>query len=377
MEKANQRKARQHNLRLVLKTIYDQDEISRADIARATGLTRATVSDVVSELIGQGLVAETGIGPSAGGKPPILLGVVDDARQIVGIDLAESEFRGAVVNLRGEIRHRVAIPVQDRDGEAALNLVYELVDRLLEAATSPLLGIGIGTPGLMDADRGIVLNAVNLDWHNLPLRELLGRRYHLPIYIANDSQAAAMAESTFGSGQGLRNLVLIKAGRGVGAGIVLDRKLYYGDGFGAGEIGHVRVVEEDGELCRCGRHGCLETVVSVRALVRQAGAEDFEALIRAYRQGDPQTEAVLRRAARYLGMTIAHLVGALNVRQIVLGGEVARLGRPFAEMITAEARERVLASLSEQTAVRVSELGEEIVILGAAALLMKYELGLP
>ncbi len=118
MEKANQRKARQHNLRLVLKTIYDQGEISRADIARATGLTRATVSDVVSELIGQGIVAETGIGPSAGGKPPILLGVVDDARQIIGIDLAESEFRGAVVNLRGEIRHRSPSPVQDRDGEA-------------------------------------------------------------------------------------------------------------------------------------------------------------------------------------------------------------------------------------------------------------------
>ncbi len=377
MEKANQQKARQHNLRLVLKTIYDRDEISRADIARITGLTRATVSDVVSELIGRGLVAERGIGPSAGGKPPILLGVVDDARQIVGIDLAESEFRGAIVSLRGGIRHRVAIPVQDRDGEAALNLVYELVDRLLEAATSPLLGIGIGTPGLMDAARGIVLNAVNLDWHNLPLRELLGRRYHLPIYIANDSQAAAMAESTFGSGQGTRNLALVKVGRGVGAGIVLDRKLYYGDGFGAGEIGHVRVVEEDGELCRCGRYGCLETVVSVRALVRQAGVEDFEALIRAYRQNDPQIEAVLRRAARYLGMTIAHLVGALNVRQIVLGGEVARLGSSFAEMITAEVRERVLAALSQQTTVRVSELGDEIVILGAAALLMKYELGLP
>ncbi len=377
MEKANQQKAHQHNLRLVLKTIYDQGQISRADIARATGLTRATVSSVVSKLIAQGLVAETGIGPSAGGKPPILLSVVDDARQIVGIDLAESEFRGAVINLRGEIRHRFAIPVQDRDGEAALDLVYALVDRLLEAAESPLLGIGIGTPGLMDAGQGIVINAVNLDWHDLPLRELLGQRYRLPIYIANDSQAAAMAESTFGAGRGKRNLVLIKVGRGIGAGIVIDHKLYYGDGFGAGEIGHVRVVEENGELCRCGRHGCLETVASVRALVRQTGAEDFEALIRAYRQGDPQTEAALHRAARYLGATIAHLIGALNIRQIILGGEAARLGHPFAEIIAAEARERVLASLSEQTEVQVSEWGEDIVVLGAAALLMKYELGLP
>ncbi len=377
MEKANQQKARQHNLRLVLKTIYDQGEISRADIARATGLTRATVSDVVSQLIGQGLVAETGIGPSAGGKPPILLGVVDDARQIVGIDLAESEFRGAVINLRGEIRHRLAIPVQDRDGEAALSLVYELVDQLLEAATSPLLGIGIGTPGLMDAHQGIVINAVNLDWHHLPLRELLGQRYHLPIYIANDSQAAAMAESTFGSGQGMRNLVLIKIGRGVGAGIVLDRRLYYGDGFGAGEIGHVQVVEEHGELCRCGRYGCLETVASVRALVRACGAEHFDAVVSAFQEDDPQVKRALASAARYLGMSVAALIGALNIQHIVIGGEVARLGKPFAEMIIEEARQRVLASLAERTQVSVSELGDDIVVLGAAALLMKYELGLP
>ena len=198
MKKSTQESTKLHNSQLVLRTIYRQGEISRVDIARQTGLTRTTVSDVVGRFIHEGLVVETGVSPSRGGKRAILLRVDDDARHLVGIDLANSAFRGAVVNLRGKIVQRLSLPVQDRDGEAALGLVFTLIDQLLKLTDRPILGIGIGTPGLMDPVNRVVRYAVNLDWYDLPLGALLEERYRMPIYIANDSQAAALAEFTFG-----------------------------------------------------------------------------------------------------------------------------------------------------------------------------------
>ena len=395
MKKATRQQTKAHNTRLILKTIYNEGEVSRADIARLTGLTRTTVSDAVAELIKDGLVAEVGLGPSAGGKPPTLLSVVDDSRYLIGIDLAESEFRGAVINLRGEIKHRLSLPIHDRAGDAALALVYELADELVAIADSPILGIGIGTPGLMDARRGVVRDAVNLDWHNLPLGDLLEERYELPVYIANDSQVAALAECTFGDSENVSNLILIKVGRGTGGGIVLNRQLYYGDGFGAGEIGHVTVVE-DGELCRCGHYGCLETVTSNRAIVKRAQAiakkdphstlyrlvatpEEIntDIVLQAFEAGDEALQPVIAEAGHYLGVAVANLVGALNVQRVVIAGSVARFGQALLEPTVQEVRRRSLAALANETRIEITSLGPDIVILGAAALLLTYELGLP
>ncbi len=392
MKKATRQQTKTHNNRLILKTIYDNRQISRADIARLTGLTRTTVSDVVSELMQEGLVAEVAVGPSAGGKPPILLSVVDDSRYLIGIDLANSEFRGAIVNLRGQVKHHVSLPVDERDGDAALEMVYQLIDSLL--TEDGILGIGIGTPGLMDARRGVVRYAVNLNWRDLPLGELLEQRYKLPVYIANDSQAAALAEYTFGGSKEASSLVVIKVGRGIGAGIVLNGQLYYGDTFGAGEIGHVAVVE-NGEVCRCGNRGCLETVASSRAMIQRAQAavrrngasilrqivaapEEIttEALLKAYEQGDEDVQAIITQVGGYLGAAVANLVGILNVQRIVIAGSAARFG----DGLIGPARERVntnaLPALAAMTSIEASSLGTDIVILGAAALLLSNEMGL-
>ena len=200
--KATRKQTRAHNSRLVLRTIYERDLISRAEIARETGLTRTTVSDVVADLMDRNLVDEVGLGPSAGGKPPILLSIVDNSYHLIGIDLASDAFRGAVVNLRGKIQHRVEMPLEAQDGDAALALVHELVERLMAATDRPLLGIGIGTPGLMDPHHGVVRRAVNLNWRDLPLRKRLHRRHHLPVHVANDCQVAALGEYAFGRGKG-------------------------------------------------------------------------------------------------------------------------------------------------------------------------------
>lgn len=394
MEKATRRQIKEHNDRLILKTIYDQGELSRADVARLTGLTPTTVSDSVAGWMDDGLVAEVGVRPSAGGKPPILLRVVDDSRHLIGVDLANGAFAGAIVNLRGQIQHRRCLPVYDRGGDAALEVVFELLDGLVDSADGSLLGIGIGAPGLMDARRGMVRNAVNLDWHNLPLGSLLEERYRLPVYIANDCQASALAECTFGSARQVSNLILIWLGLGIGAGVVLNRALYYGDGFGAGEIGHVKVVDE-GELCRCGHYGCLETVASSRAIVRQARAiaardpnsllhryaptadqVDLNAVFHALQAGDQEVKGVITGVGKCLGEAMAHLVCSLNIQRIILAGSMARFGRALIDPIREQVKQGALAALADETRVEFTTLDPDIVILGAAALLLAYELEL-
>jgi glucokinase-like ROK family protein len=392
--KATQQQTKQHNKRLILKTIYAQHDISRANIARATSLTRTTVSNNVSELIEDGLVAEIGHGESRGGKRPILLSLVDNARNLIGIDLGNSEFRGGIFDLRGNILHCVNAHVNDCLGQDAVQLLYDLIDRLTALCTQQIAGIAIGTPGVTDATRGVVYEAVNLGWHNIPLKELLEERYPFPIHVANDSQVAALGEYIFGQNREMPNLVVVKAGRGISAGVVLDGRLYIGERSGQGEIGHV-VVEENGLLCRCGQRGCLETVASTRAIVERAqllALGDINSPLRhlsplpdylttdniftAFEAGDEAVRDIITDAGRYLGVAIAHLVALLNIQHIVIGGRMARFGQWLVDAIEQELSCRVLPKIAEETDISVSQLGEDIVIQGSAALLLSRELEL-
>ena len=171
--KATRQLTKQHNRDLVLQMIFGNQKISRAEIARLTKLTRTTVSDVVAGLIKEGLVEEVGLGSSIGGKPSILLSLVADSRYLIGLNLMQDKFIGAVVNLCGEIKETVEIPVDGRDGTQALSLLYQILDRLTQKNWIPIVGIGVGAPGLINTREGIVISAVNLDWQDLPLAHLL------------------------------------------------------------------------------------------------------------------------------------------------------------------------------------------------------------
>ncbi len=380
--KATHQETRAHNERLVLATIYHRGPISRADVARATSLTRTTVSDVVAGLLGAGMAQEVGWGPSTGGKAPILLEVPDDARHIIGIDLGERVFRGAIVNLRGRIVASTAIAVDAPDEAGALERVYQVIDRLLVSSDRPIVGIGIGAPGLADTDEGTVLQAVHLDWQQLPLGSLLRERYGLPVYVANDSQATALAEHVFG-GPRTSNLVVVRVGRGIGAGVILRGELFQGDGYGAGEIGHTAVVD-DGAPCRCGSRGCLEVMANSRAILADlqgripaAGATlQLEDVAVASAAGDQVARAAVAEAGRYLGIALAGLVGALNVRRILIVGSMTALGEPWLEVVRATMLSRTLPLLAAETSLELGQVDEDSVILGASALLLTRELGL-
>ena len=389
MEKATRHQTKDHNSRLVLKTIYHAGDISRADIARHTHLTRPTVSALAAELIDSGLVSEVGQGPSAGGKRPTLLAINDAGPCLLALDLSGDDYRGALMSLRGRVIRRATQPAASLRGQAAIDCLYRLADDLLPDGS--LLGIGVATPGLVDPHRGVIWRAVNRGWVDLPLREALEERYGRPAYVANDSHMAALAEFTYGAPPG-NNLIVIRVSQGVGAGVILNGRPFYGDGFGAGEIGHV-VVNVDGRLCSCGNRGCLETTSSIPAILRAAATTDrrhsllagsepltWPQFVTAALAHDPVAVDVAVRAGGHLGAAAAHLVGAYNIQTIVLAGDISALGDVFLDAVQAEMHQRVLPAMAAATTVRYPSLDAaqvaDITILGAAALVLQRELGI-
>jgi N-acetylglucosamine repressor len=384
-QKATHQQTKQHNRDLVLKTIFNHDTISRADIARVTNLTRTTVSDIVSVLLNEGLVKEVGFGSSQGGKSPILLSIAADSRFLVGLSLGKDKFIGAVVNLRGEIKDIVEFPVEDSNGEQALQLVYRILDQLIKKRKKSIAGIGIGTPGLINTREGIVLTSVNLDWQDLPLAQLIRKRYGLHVSVLNDSQATAIGEYIYGGDhKEHKNMIVVNVKHGIGAGILINGRLFQGDGGGAGEIGHV-VVDENGALCRCGKHGCLETIASVSAvaqrvrslaregiktsLPKNSRAITLDTIETAFKSGDSLTRQVVLNAGHYLGISLANLIGTLNIQRIVLTGDMTRFGTEWFDAVQKAMQDAALTRMALDTKLEIGTLDFKACVLGASALL--------
>jgi N-acetylglucosamine repressor len=370
MKKATHQQTKQHNRDLVLRTIFSHESISRAEIARITNLTRTTVSDVVSGLLNEGLVEEVGLGESIGGKSPILLSIIADSRYLIGLNLAQDKFIGAIVNLRGEIKETVEIKVNDNDGDKALELVYKILGELIRKKIKPIVGIGIGTPGLVNTREGVIVNAVNLAWKDLPLGALLEKKYKVPVSILNDSQATAIGEYVYGGAHAPdENLIVVNVRHGIGAGILVNGRLFQGDGGGAGEIGHV-VVQENGTQCRCGKSGCLETVASARAVINQLGVASFEEALAEFSSNKKGARQIVTNAGKYLGISLANLIGTLNIQKIVLTGDMTQLGETWLDAIKASMQKASLEKIYEDTKLEIGTLDYRACILGASAFLL-------
>lgn len=354
--------ARGHNRALVLQTLYHSGAMSRADLSRETGLTRVTISDLVAEFIADGIVVELGVRETAGpGKPPILIDIDRLGHQIIGIDLSDAEvFRGAVLSLDGDVieRREVARPDQP-NGEIVYAALRELAGMLVEAATSPLLGIGVGTPGVVRPD-GVVLSSPNLDWTDFPLEAQLSGDLALPVLARNDANAAVLAEYTFGDARA--DFMLVKIGVGVGAGLISGSQPLLGSRFAAGEIGHVVVGTDGGPRCVCGRDGCLEAWLSVTRLRDAVQAQP------------ERRDEILRDAGARMAIAIAPIVTALDLSEVVLSGPADLLDGALIEAATSTLRERTLEGVFDDVVIRLTAQ-DDIVLRGAAVMVLSGQLG--
>ncbi len=364
--KAQTQDNRVHNRSLILATLYREGAMSRADLSRVSGLTAPTVSALVAGLEADGLVADVveplQEGGRRRGKPSMLVEIQDDAVNLVVLDLAPGEyFRGAVTNLRGEIVERSQVAIGTALGEAAFGLVIWLVTDLLERAPRRVLGIGVGSPGIVD-DAGIIRQAAHLEWHNLPMARQLTERFGLPAYVGNDVNVAALAVLNFRR-TGAQNLMVIATEHGVGAGLVVGGELVEGEQFAAGEIGHL-TVEVDGEPCVCGRRGCLDPMIDavhLRARLVAAAPSD--------------RDAILTGAGQALGTALAPIACALNLNEIVLTGLADLIEGPLLNSAIETVRARTLAPIGASLTIRSLAGDDDLILLGGACLVLAAELG--
>ncbi len=353
--------ARRSNLSLVLQAIYNDPQLSRADIARTTGLTKVTVSDLVAELISADLVHESGTSDTPRpGKPGTLLGFNPAGRDILALDLsAPDQLRGAIVSLKGELVLTRQRELAGAVGTAALAAARELAAELSGLARRPVLGLGVGTPGTVNGS-GVVLSAPNLHWHDVDLQRLLAQDLDVPVLVENDANVAVLAERRFAGGPG--DLVRVQLSRGVGAGLLVGGNLVHGAASDAGEIGHV-VIDEAGPRCGCGKTGCLETWISVPALHSRIEAE-------------PGRHAkVLADAGHRLGLALAPVVGMLGLQHVVVGGPADVVTTPLLDAARDCVTDRTRSEFRPELELRASSLGEDAVLLGATALVLLRQLG--
>ncbi|WP_116449442.1 ROK family transcriptional regulator [Blastococcus litoris] len=366
--------ARAHNRSMVLQHLFHFGPHSRAELARATGLTRVTVSDLVGGLLAEGLVTELGLrAEGKPGKPGTPVGLRTDAFQIVAVDLADDErMHGAVLDVNGEVRERRSEAVRGRRGQEAVDALLALCQELVAAASCPVLGVGVGSPGVVDPE-GTVVQAPNRDWYGVPLAAELGTALGLPVHVANDANTAALGEFTYGGASG-GGLLVLTVGEGVGSGIVLDGALVQGHEHAAGELGHVTAVDERDDIdgaplgrpqpCACGRSGCLETVLSVPAMRRRVEGLAPDA-----------AAAALAAVGRRLGIVLAPVVSALNLSEVVVSGPKELLDGPLREAALAAIRERTMPVISSDLDLRMTSLGEDGALSGAAVLVLSGQLG--
>ena len=288
----------------------------------------------------------------------------DDAHQVIGIDLSHSTYyRGNVLDLRGNVLHRREIAIENSVADDALDKVLQLIDLLRGTLTAPLLGVGIGVPGMVNHE-GTVVSAPNLRWHNLPLGASLTQRLNCHVVVANDANLAAYAERIYGNGAD--DMILVRVGVGVSAGILLNGLPVLGSHSAAGEIGHVTARTVSDRPCVCGREGCLEAWLSTRALRRDLDAAS----------DDEDRAEVLVTAGQALGAILSPIVAALNTSEIVLSGPSRVLTGPLSDSVMDSIRDRVDIDAHGVITLRLSSLDDDIVIRGATAMVMSNQLGI-
>jgi predicted NBD/HSP70 family sugar kinase len=346
----------------LLQLLYEKRDLSRADLARAVGFTKATVSSLIADMIQEGLVIETRQRSMDGpGRPAVDLNIDRSRWCVIAVDLSRvNEIRGALVNLAGEVQARAAIRIDGAMGEVAVERTLRLISELQDAGDRRLLGIGVSVPGIVDLD-GRVIASHNLGWSSLPLRQRIEEQAGLPTCVANDANTAALAERNLPGFQD--NLILVKIGHGVGAGIIVNGNLLHGSRFTAGEIGHVAT--GDGPLCVCGRRGCLEATLTVPKI---------EAHLRTATSAEGRAE-VLHSAGTRLAIAVAPLVGGLGLEAVVLADLPHEYGPLFVAAMRDALKPRLTEDLLSTLQLRTSSLGDDIELQGAVFLVLSRVLG--
>lgn len=379
----------------ILNLIRNKGGVSRADISKESGLSAPTVSRIVESLIEDGLTREIGAGKSSGGRRPTLLEFSGHNTCIIGIDLGTTNILGVLSDLNANILAEVNRPTHVEEGfigvmERTSGVISELHSHL-QGNSKRICGIGMAVAGLINRDRKIVEFSPNFNWHEVDVIAELSKRHDMPIIFDNVTRVMALGELWYGIGRQLKNFVCVNVGYGVGAGIIIDGKPFYGPTGMSGEFGHTTLEKESDIQCDCGNYGCLESLASGNAIAKFARRAlknmnkspgilfklcegdisriSAEMVVRAAKQGDQLAGHAFGRAAEYLGIGIANLVNIFNPEAVVVGGGVAQAGDILFDQVRKTVHARALKKISKDVQIVPSAFGMKASVMGAVSLI--------
>ncbi|MGZ8562890.1 MAG: ROK family protein [Candidatus Limnocylindria bacterium] len=380
---------------MILNDVRSGGSRSRSELVTRTGLTRGVVAQRVGELIDLGLVVESEVGPSTGGRPPRRVTFRADAGHLLVADLGATSIDVAVTDLDGRILGHRDEPADVSAGpERSLSRIEELFDQLTGATRDlpgHLWGVGVGVPGPVEFRSGRPVSPpIMPGWDGYPVRERFAERYGAPVWVDNDVNILALGEWRSGIAVGHDNVVVVKIGTGIGAGIISNGRIHRGAQGAAGDVGHIQVVDAASVLCRCGNVGCLEALAGGAALARdgeglaasgrserlrvaleQHGRVTAEDVARAASFGDPMAISLLQVAGHRVGLILASVVNFFNPSLIVVGGGVAHSGDQLLAAIRETVYRRSLPLATRDLVVQRSSLGALAGVIGASTMVLE------
>ena len=390
---ADQESIRKVNTSIVLNVLRLHSPISRAELASITKLNPSTISNIINVLIGDGLVLELDMMESKIGRPGIALALRPEAGAVVGVEIGVGFISVILTDFVANILWREWVEFSLTKAQIeVISEAEKLIDHALSIAEERnfgLLGIGVGVPGLVNTNQGELLFAPNLGWKNVPLRLMWNQRFHLPLYVENEANLAALGEYYFGVGRAVDNFIYLSSGVGLGGGLILNGKLFTGEYGFASEIGHIQR-DPQGEQCGCGRRGCWETQVGPRAVLQRVkrliesdpgntiaqnvnGDIDkltFNQVVDFALQGDQLCLAAMEEVGKNLGTGIADLANIFNPKMVVIGGAFS-YGRAILLPVLEETiANETLSPVKQNLRIEFSEHGADACVLGAIAVVL-------
>lgn len=366
------------NTSVILNTIKEKGSISRADIAKLTGLTAATVTNITSQLLKYNLIIETKYGASSGGRKPIMLEFNYSYYNVIGVVISKQEITTSLTDLNSNLIKDIKVDLKENVKiQEVINIIIKNTKELISYSKNKVLGLGVSMEGLIDEKNGIVVMSSSFGWKNVDIKNQLENELDIPIFINNDVKALAKGEEMFGKGRESSNFILLYTGYGIGASLVNDGIIYRGISNYACELGHI-TIDIDGPLCSCGNHGCFQALASGEALIKEIKGSSLKSyfdeeitvndIIKKINENNTDILKLIEKQASYIGIGIANIINIFNPSEIIINGYISCVPQYIKDIIIKEVNKRSLLSMRESVNVLFSDLATKSQYKGAVGL---------
>lgn len=369
---------RQHNKQMILDIIKEKRPISRAEITKITKLSPTSVGRIVGELCEQGLVRETELSSGGVGRKAIMLDIDPQAVFSIGVDIGKKIVRFGVMEFSGKLLYELPVghTAIETEADRTIDLIADTINRLVKEQgldSSKLIGIGIGVPGVIDHERGVVQYSSTLGWRNVPLAAQIKERTGIDTVTDNDLKVKILAEYLCGSARGSKKTALIELGTGVGSSLIIDGEIFRGGSNSAGELGHT-TLDPNGNLCECGKRGCLQTYIDESAILYEANRiveiSDIGQLFEAARSDESWAKEIISRTSLYIGIAINNIVCMYNPDAVILSGNMVENYSDIVSLIEEQCAQVVWEPFRGGFKILASDLKERSIVIGAASLVL-------